>query len=231
MNHPELYQSQAHRCSTASESPPLVKAVSDIFSNSFGINPETGKPYRLGLKATQRRLALAHHLFLVSHKTNGFVGYLYATEIPSSKGSVGWIDSLAVLPKHRQKGVGRQLVTDFAEMFARARWIGCATPNPIAALVITKAVEGKLYIGECTPPPPEELVLMFNEIRPLCPDLSGVDFNPNSMLVGTGFSPSRTGDIKEWRPAHPMEPPPWWSSLENLSSQYEALLIIDTESQ
>ncbi len=231
MNHQELYQFEAHLCPAASESPPLVRAVSYIFSNSFGENPKTGKLYKLSPNATKKRLISARHLFLVSHKTNGFVGYLFATEIPSSSGFVGWIDSLAVLPQHRRKGVGRQLVTDFAKMFARARWIGCATPNPIAALIITKAVEGKSYVGECNPPPPEELVSMFNEIRPLCQDLSGVEFNPNSMLVGTGFSPSRTGDTREWRPPHPMEPPPWWSSLENLSSQYEALLIIDTESQ
>ena len=219
------YQFQSHSGSNASESASLVHAVSSIFSNSFGINPKTQQPYRLGPKTTKKRLALAHRLFLASDEADHSVGYLFATEIPSSLGSVGWIDSLAVLPPHRRKGVGTQLVANFAEHFASVRWIGCATPNPIAAFVISKVVKGELYIGECAPT--DELVAMINEIRPLCQDLSGVDFNPSSLLVRTQFHPSDTGDTREWCPPHPTEPPPWWSSLENLSSQYEALLIVD----
>ena len=219
------YQFQSHSGSSASESSSLVHAVSSIFSNSFGINPKTQQPYRLGPKTTKKRLALAHQLFLASDEADHPVGYLFATEIASSRGSVGWIDSLAVLPQHRQKGVGTRLVTNFAEHFASVRWIGCATPNPIAALVISKVVKGTLFIGECDPT--EELLSMINEIRPLCQDLSGVDFNPDSLLVRTQFHPPDTGDNKEWCPPHPTEPPPWWSSLENLSSQYEALLIVD----
>ena len=91
--------------------------------------------------------------------------------------------------------------------------------------MISKVVKGVLYIGECDPT--EELVDMINEIRPLCPDLSGVDFKPDSLLVRTQFHPPDTGDNTEWSPPRPTEPPPWWSSLENLLSQYEALLIVD----
>ena len=225
MNPPEGFQFQSHSGSSASESSSLVHAVSSIFSNSFGINPKTQKPYRLGQKPTKKRLASAHRLFLALDEADHSVGYLFATELRSSRGSVGWIDSLAVMPQHRQKGVGTQLVANFAEHFASVRWIGCATPNPIAAFVITKVVKGELYIGECDPT--EELVDMINEIRPLCQDLSGVDFNPSSLLVRTQFHPSDTGDNREWCPPHPTEPPPWWSSLENLPSQYEALLIVD----
>lgn len=218
-------QFQSYSGSSASESSSLVHAVSSIFSNSFGINPKTRQPYRLGPKTTKKRLALAHRLFLASDEGGQPVGYCFATEIASSLGSVGWIDSLAVLPQHRRKGIGTRLVANFAEHFSSVRWIGCATPNPIAALVISKVVKGDLYIGECYPT--EELVAMINDIRPLCRDLRGVDFNPDSLLVRTQFHPPDTGDNKEWCPPHPTEPPPWWSSLENLPSQYEALLIVD----
>ena len=221
----QRYQFQSHSGSSASESSSLVHAVSSIFSNSFGLNPRTQKPYRLGPKTTKKRLASAHRLLLASDEAEHSVGYLFATEIASSRGSVGWIDSLAVLPEHRRKGVGTRLVANFAEHFSSVRWIGCVTPNPIAAFVISKVVKGILYIGECDPT--EELVSMINEIRPLCQDLSGVDFNPSSLLVRTQFHPSDTGDNREWSPPNPTEPPAWWSSLENLSSQYEALLIVD----
>ena len=146
MNPP--YRFQSHSGSSDSESPSLVHAVSSIFSNSFGINPKTQQPYRLGPKTTKKRLALVHRLFLASDEEDHPVGYLFTTEIQSSRGAVGWIDSLAVLPEHRRKGVGT-------------------------------------------------------------------------------LHPSDTGDNTEWCPPHPTEPPPWWSSLENLSSQYEALLIVD----
>lgn len=219
------YQFQSHSGSNASDSTSLVHAVSSIFSNSFGINPETQKHFRLGPKTTKKRLASAHRLFLASDEADHSVGYLFATEIASSRGLVGWIDSLAVLPEHRRKGIGTRLVENFSEHFASVRWIGCATPNPIAALVISKVVQGEFYIGECDPT--EELVAMINEIRPLCQDLSGVDFNPSSLRVRTQFHPSDTGDNREWSPPQPTEPPPWWSSLENLPSQYEALLIVD----
>lgn len=226
MTHLERYQFQCYPGRVASEDPDLVDAVSSVFSNSFGTNPKTHKPYRLGPKTTRKRLALAHHLFLASHnETARAVGYLFATEIPYSKGFVGWIDSLAVLPQHRRKGIGTRLVQIFSDHFSRVQWVGCATPNPIAVLVVTRAVKGTAYVGQGTTT--AELVSMINEIRPLCQDLSGVDFNPNSLLVRTQFHPSDTGDNREWSPPHTTEPPPWWSSLENLPGQYEALLLVE----
>ena len=189
MNPPERYHFQSHSGSSASEAPPLVDAVSSIFSNSFGTNPKTRQPYRLGPNTTKKRLALAHRLFRAADEADHSVGYLFATEISSSRGSVGWIDSLAVLPQHRRKGVGTRLVENVAEHFATVRWIGCATPNPIAAFVISKVVKGELYIGECAPT--DELVAMINEIRPLCQDLSGVDFNPSSFTGANPISPTR----------------------------------------
>ena len=151
MTHPEHYQFQSHSGSSASESSSLVHAVSFIFSNSFGINPKTQQPYRLGPKRTKKRLALAHRLFLASDEADQPVGYCYATKIPSTHGGVGWIDSLAVLPEHRQKGIGTRLVEKFSQHFASVRWIGCATPNPIAAFVITKVVKGNLYMVNAIP--------------------------------------------------------------------------------
>ena len=91
MNPPERYHFQSHSGSSASEAPPLVDAVSSIFSNSFGTNPKTRQPYRLGPNTTKKRLALAHRLFLASDEADHSVGYLFATEISSSRGSVGWV--------------------------------------------------------------------------------------------------------------------------------------------
>ena len=109
--HDPSFKFQSHSGSNASESSSLVDAVSCIFSNSFGINPKTQQPYRLGPKTTKKRLALAHRLFLASDEADHFVGYLFATEIASSShGAVGWINSLAVLRQHRRKGVGTRLV-------------------------------------------------------------------------------------------------------------------------
>ena len=159
------------------------------------------------------------------HPVSSIFSNSFGINPKTRRGSVGWIDSLAVLPQHRRKGIGTRLVEHFAKHFASVRWIGCVTPNPIAAFVILRVVNGKLYIGECNPP--EELVGMINEIRSLCQDLRGMDFNPDSLRVRTKFHPSDTGDTREWSPPQPTEPPAWWSSLENLPSQYEALLIVD----
>jgi GNAT superfamily N-acetyltransferase len=210
----------------AAQSTDIVNAVSHIFSNSFGTNPQTGQPYTLGPKTTRKRLDRTDHVFTAQHKANGFIGYLYARRIPYSQGAVGWIDSLAVLPAHRRKGVASSLVKKLTLATPDCRWFGCATPNPIAALVITNVVRGKTYIGDCNPP--AEVVSVINEIRPQCPDLSGVEFNPRTLLVRTTFTPVSIDDTKEWNPPHPSEPPPWWSSLTNLPSEYEALLLIDS---
>ena len=120
MTHPERYQFQNYSGSSASESSSLVHAVSFIFSNSFGINPKTQKPYRLGPKPIKKRLELAHRLFLASDEADHSVGYLFATEITSSRGSVvGWIDSLAVLPQHSTEGSRHTIDRKFRPAFCK----------------------------------------------------------------------------------------------------------------
>ncbi len=210
---------------TASQDPSLVSGVSYIFSNSFGINPKTNQPYKLGPGKTRRRLESTNHLFLAKISKGTQIGYLYGREIPYLEGPIGWIDSLAVLPNFQRKGVGTQLVTNFLAYFSNARWLGCATPNPVTALVVSKVVQGTVYVGECNPP--QEIITMINSIRAHCPDLTGAEFNAKSLLVRTKFSPKQSGDSREWSPPEPSEPPPWWSSLENLPSQHEALLIAE----
>ena len=218
------YRFRAYSGQEAADSESLVKGISYVFSHSFGTNPKTGKAYRLGPKTTKERLMTTNYVVIAQHSEE-VIGYLYARVIKSGRGKVGWIDSLAVLPPHRRKGIGTRLVNDFVSTTSDTRWIGCATPNPIAALVITKTVKGAAYIGECHAP--EEVISMVEEIRPRCPDLQGADFNPTRLLVKTQFTPVRSEDSTEWRPPHPSEPPPWWASLENLPKEYEALLIID----
>lgn len=202
----------------------LVKGISTVFSNSFGTNPKTGSPYRLGPRKTRERLLTTNHVMVAQH-SQGMVGYLYARVINSGMGKVGWIDSLAVLPPYRLRGVATRLVSELVSVAQDCRWVGCATPNPIAALVITRAVTGAVYVGECHAPP--EVILMIEEIRSRCPDLQGADFSPARLLVKTKFTPVLSEDTTEWRPPHPSEPPPWWASLENLPEEHEALLIID----
>lgn len=218
------YEFLSCRGQAAADSDAIIKGISSIFSNSFGTNPKTGKPYRLGTKTTRERLLSTNHVFVARHAEE-MTGYLYARVLTSRRGKVGWIDSLAVLPLHRRKGLGTRLVNEFVSTAADCRWVGCATPNPIAAFVVTKTVGGTTYIGECRAP--EEVIAVFEEIRPRCPDLQGADFNPARLLIKTKFTPVRSEDTTEWRPPHPSEPPPWWASLENLPEEYEALLIID----
>ena len=218
------YQFTSHTGQGAADSDQLVKGISYVFSNSFGSNPKTGQPYRLGPKTTRERLLSTNHVFVARH-ADGIAGYLYARVISSSLGTVGWIDSLAVLPLHRRRGVATQLVNEFVSKVGDCRWVGCATPNPIAALVITNIVHGATYVGECRSP--QEVISVIEEIRPQCPDLRGADFNPTRLLVKTTFTPTMSEDSTEWRPPNPSEPPPWWASLENLPDEYEALLVID----
>lgn len=118
-----------------------------------------------------------------------------------------------------------RLVEELLFQVTACRWVGCATPNPIAALVITRAMKGITYVEGCQPP--REVISMIEDIRPKCPDLRGTDFNPTRLLVKTKFTPLRSEDTTEWKPPHPTEPPPWWASLENLPDDYEALVIID----
>jgi GNAT superfamily N-acetyltransferase len=220
------YSLERHTAFQAAEDSSLVAAVAHIFSNSFGINPKTGHPYRLGPKKTRERLQGTNDLVIgVENSTNFSAGYIYGRTIESLHGLVVWIDSLAVLPNHRRKGLGTNLVRSLIHAHTSCNWVGCATPNPVAALIITRATGGKAYAGECSPP--RRLIEMVESIRGQTPDLQGADFNSSSLLVRTRFSPTATGDSKDWSPPHPGEPPPWWSSLAHLPSEHEALLVID----
>ncbi len=220
------YTYQHYPASHAAEDSALVGSVARVFSNSFGTNPSTGQPYRLGPNTTKSRLRGTKDLVVAVDVSQDMVaGYVYGRSVISSEGPVLWIDSLAVLPDHRRQGLGTTLVRSLAALHQEANWVGCATPNPVAALVITRATGGRPYAGECSPP--SQLLVMIESIRGKIPDLQGADFNPVRLLVRTRFSPTSTGDSKEWTPPHPSEPPPWWGSLEHLPSDHEALLIID----
>jgi hypothetical protein len=224
--HGPPYTYQHYPASHAAEDSDLVFSVARVFSNSFGTNSTTGQPYRLGPKTTKNRLRGAKDLVVAVERSQGItVGYVYGRSVDSEQGIVLWIDSLAVLPDHRRLGLGTSLVRAFTYGNIAARWVGCDTPNRVAALVITTATGGKPYAGICSPPP--QLLAMMEDVRGKIPDLQGADFNPVRLLVRTRFSPASTGDSKEWTPPHPSEPPPWWGSLEHLPSEYEALLIID----
>jgi len=220
----DAYEFLAYKGRDAAAVPILVDAVSHVFCNSFGTTPQ-GKPYRLGPKKTKERLESTDLLFVAEHQTEKIIGYLYARILSYSDGIVGWIDSLAVLPQHRRKKVATRLVDALIEALTTCRWVGCATPNPIAALVITNVIRGKVHIGECAPS--QEVIDMINEIRPRCPDLRGADFNAKSLRVKTHFTPVSSEETREWSPPHPSEPPPWWATLQNLPNEYEALLVID----
>ena len=118
-----------------------------------------------------------------------------------------------------------RLIGDLLEKISDCRWVGCATPNPVAALVMTRVVRGDAYVGECNPP--REVIDMIQTIRSRCPDLRGADFHPQQLLVRTNFSPVSSEETTDWSTPHPSEPPPWWAFLKNLPSHDEALLVID----
>ena len=220
------YRLERHSAPHAAKGSTLVAAVAHIFSHSFGTNPKPGQPYRLGPKTTRERLQGTTDLIIgFEDSTSSAMGYIYGRTIESPHGLVIWIDSLAVEPEHRRKGLGTKLVSALILAYASCRWVGCATPNPVAALVITRATGGHPYAGECSPPP--ELIQMIESVRGRIPDLRGAEFNATRLLVRTSFNPTSTGDSKDWSPPHPSEPPPWWSSLAHLPSEHEALLVID----
>ena len=223
MRQNNFYDFLYYPATEAANTPTVVKAISDVFSSSFGTNSK-GKPYTLGPKTTKKRLESTDHAIVAQSQIDDIVGYVYARVIKYSHGVVGWIDSLAVMPDHRRKKIATCLISDLLAKIPESQWVGCATPNPIAALVITKVVQGTVYVGECSPP--QEVIDMIDEIRSHCPDLSGTDFNHQKLLVRTNFTPVFSEKTTEWSPPQPTEPPPWWASLKNLPSDYEALLII-----
>lgn len=217
------YQFCYYPAKEAAESSEVVNAVSHVFSNSFGNTPE-GKPYRLGPRTTKARIESTRHVIVSRHHAVP-VGYIYARVIASTDAVVGWIDSLAVMPDHRRRKIATRLIGDLLEKISDCRWVGCATPNPVAALVITRVVRGDAYVGECNPP--REVIDMIQTIRSRCPDLRGADIHPQRLLVRTNFSPVSSEETTDWSPPHPSEPPPWWAFLKSLPSHYEALLVID----
>lgn len=197
--------------------------VSKIFNESFGYRPD-GRPYRLGPKSTEEKLASTDFLFIAGDEQSG-IGYLYGKEIPAMGGRVAWIESMAVLPLYRRQGVATALIQKFRLATKGSSKIGCATPNPIAALVVTRAVPGTLYIGNRHPP--AAVLHMLREIRQHCFDLRGCAIRKNTLQIKTGFSPLSRSDERKWNPRKPSDPPYWWSELEHLPNTYEALLIID----
>jgi GNAT superfamily N-acetyltransferase len=201
----------------------LVKLISTIFNESFGFRPD-GRPYRLGPKSVSERLMETDYVLLAGDERSG-IGYLFGKEIPSSQGRIAWIESMAVLPLYRRRGVATALVTQFSHATKDASRLGCATPNPIAALVVTRAVKGKLFLGRCNAP--YYLRQLLKEIRQNCFDLRGCFIDEDNLRIKTGFSPLSRSDQREWNPRTPQEEPYWWHWLQLLPNEFEALLIIE----
>lgn len=201
----------------------LVKLVSSIFNESFGFRPD-GKPYRMGPKSVTERLLETDYLLIAGDERSG-IGYLFGKEIPSSHGRIAWIESMAVLPLYRRNGVATALARYFHTLTKMAPHFGFATPNPIAALIATKEVQGKIYIGSCYPP--YTLRLLLKEIRQNCFDLRGCHIDEEHFRIRTGFSPLSRSDQREWSPRRSMPEPTWWRSIQHLPNEFEALLVIE----
>jgi len=199
--------------------------VSKIFNESFGHRPD-GKPYRLGPKSIAERLASTDFLFIAGDEQSG-IGYLFGKEISSVGGRIAWIESMAVLPLCRRQGIATALIQEFRRATKGSSRIGCATPNPIAALVVTRIILGTVYIGNCYLP--AAVLHMLREIRQHCFDLRGCAIQKKPLRIKTGFSPLSRSDEREWNPRTPSDPPYWWSELEHLPNDYEALLVIERE--
>ncbi len=211
----------------AAASEETVRRISQIFNESFGYRPD-GRPYRLGPKSVTERLLQTDYVFLVGG-SRAAIGYLFGKEISSSMGRIAWIESMAVLPIYRRQGVATSLVRAFAEMTKAATRLGCATPNPIAALVVNHVVEGTMFVGECAVP--RRLLQLLKEIRQDCFDLRGCSIGESNFTIKTGFSPLSRSDEREWHPRNPQPQPVWWSTIEHLPNEYEALIVVERHSQ
>ena len=203
-----------------------VRLISKIFNESFGYRPD-GKLYRLGPKSITERLMQTDYVFLAGGQGAG-VGYLFGKEIPSSMGRIAWIESMAVLPIYRRQGIATSLVQAFSEATRAAPRLGCATPNPIAPLIVGRVIPGNMFIGRCFPP--YRLVQLLKEIRQHCFDLRGCAVDESNLTIKTGFSPLSRSDQREWQPRQPQPEPRWWTGIENLPNEYESLLIIERSS-
>lgn len=210
----------------AADIPQLVNLVSHIFNESFGFRPD-GKPYRLGPKSVSDRLRSTDYLFIAGSETSG-TGYLFGKEIPSSFGRIAWIESMAVLPLYRNQGTASALVHEFFLATKKAFFFGCATPNPIAAYIVDKIVPGQIRIGPHSAS--SDLYRMLQEIRQHCFDLKGCSIDQENFRIKTGFSPLSRSDERQWKPRGFKEAPTWWSAIEHLPNEYEALLVIKRSS-
>ena len=207
---------------TAASDPDAVRLVSHIFNESFGFRPD-GKPYRMGPKSVSERLVSTDYLFIAGDTHSG-VGYLFGKEIPSSAGRVAWIESMAVLPIYRRQGIATALVKNFVAATKAAPLVGFATPNPIAAYVITRCVPGTHYVGRCFPPFP--IYQLLKEIQENCFDLRGCALDKENLLIKTGFSPLSRSDQRKWVPQRTVVVPKWWNFIEHLPNAFEALVVI-----
>lgn len=104
--------------------------------------------------------------------------------------------------------------------------MGFAIPNPIAALIATRLLPGKAYMGACHPP--YSLRRLLKEIRQHGFDLRGCFVDEYNLTIKTGFSPLSRSDQREWSPRPPSPEPPWWNVIAHLPNEFEALLIIET---
>ncbi len=126
------YRLERHSAPHAAKDSTLVAAVAHIFSHSFGTNPKTGQPYRLGPKTTRERLQGTTDLIIgFEDSTSSAMGYIYGRTIESPQGLMVWIDSLAVEPEHRRKGLGTKLVSTLILAHASCRWVGWAARRQI----------------------------------------------------------------------------------------------------
>lgn len=207
----------------AATSNQVVRIVANLFNESFGFRPD-GKPYRLSHRLTAERLGSTDYLFVAGDERSG-VGYLYGKEIPCSYRRIAWIESMAVLPLYRMQGIATELVRRFCKATSGARRVGCVTPNPIAALIVSQVVNGKMFIDHCNPP--RYLLKMLKEIRSNCFDLRGCAIDEKTLRIRTGFSPLSPSDEREWRPKKVCEAPPWWDSIKNMPNEFEAILVIE----
>jgi GNAT superfamily N-acetyltransferase len=211
-------------CQAAADSD-IVRSISFVFNESFGYRPD-GKPYRLGPKSVTERLLQTDYVFLAGGH-EACVGYLFGKEIPSSMGRIAWVESMAVLPIYRRRGIASILVRAFADATRAAPRLGCATPNPIAALIVGHIVPGNMFVGQCRPP--YRLVQLLKDIRKHCFDLRGCAIDETRLTIRTGFSPLSRSDQREWSPRSPQPKPQWWESIEHLPNEYEALLLIERQ--
>ncbi len=201
----------------------LVTLVCTIFNQSFGFRPD-GKPYRLGPKSVTERFIETDYLFVAGDECSG-IGYLFGKEIPSSQGRIAWIESMAVLPLYRRKGIGTALLSSFAATTKASPRLGFATPNPIAALIATRLVPGKTFIGPCHPP--YAVRRLLKEIRQNSFDLRGCSIDEDNLTIRTGFSPLSRSDLREWHPGQSLPEPSWWKFIDHLPNEFEALLVIE----